>query len=206
MTDARREDYWDGLEDSAVDLLLDAADEWTIHAATVAGKTDDGDTLFLAVVRSRLGDAGLLLSLRYATVDLLDRSVSWSDNGVEMRVSGPLTQALARSFARADSDGLAGAQDTDPLALSVVEDGAVREDPDLLTRPLSTLRGDESSVEDGRDPRLKESREGNTSDTVTCEQCGGQVPREDAINIGGGIGVDVWTCEGTHVEGGDDEA
>lgn len=202
---AMRQDYWQTLETTAADLLLDAADEWTIHAATVAGLADDGETVFLAVVRSRLGDAGLLLSLRYARVDLLDRSVSWTDNGTEMRVNGPLTQALARSFARADSEGLAGAQDSDPLLLSVTEDGAVTEDPDLLTTPLPNLRGDSDDVEDGRDPRLKESREGNTSETVTCQQCGGEVAREDAINIGGGIGVDVWTCEGQHVGEDDDE-
>jgi len=201
--DARRENYWETVGKTALDLLLDRSDEWHIHAATVAGLAEGDDVAFLAVVRSRLGDAGLLLSLRYARVDLLDRSVAWTDNGIEMRVSGPLTEALARSFARADSDGLAGAQEQDPLLLSVVEDGACAEDPDLLTQPLDHQRDDGEDVE-GRDPRLKESREGNTSETVTCEQCGADVPREDAINIGGGIGVDVWTCEGSHVGEGDE--
>jgi hypothetical protein len=207
MTEARREDYWQSVGKTALDLLLDAADDWTIHAATVAGADEDEETVFLAVVRSRLGDAGLLLSLRYARVAVLDRDVAWTDNGIEMRVNGPLHEALLRSFARVGNEGLAGEQE-EPLALSVLtEDGNVEDDPEVLTTPLDRLRddGDEEAPE-GRDPRLKESREGDTSATVECQECGGQVPREDAINIGGGIGVDVWACEGTHVEQGGEDA
>ena len=57
-----------------------------------------------------------------------------------------------------------------------------------------------------RDPRLKESGGKRTEDTVTCEECEAQVPREDAINLGGAMGLDVWTCEGKHVglNGGED--
>jgi len=206
--DAKRYGYWEDVETDAatvVDHLHDDADDWDVLAVDVAGDDDDGETLFLLVVRRKVSENGdLILSERYYRYDVLDREGGWLSNGIERRVNGSLATALKVLYSALVNGDLDA---EDPMLMDSRGDG-LDYDCDALTESVRDLRRDDDSDDEpeGRDPRLKESASGRTTQTVTCEECGGEVPREDAINLGGALGVDVWTCEGTHVEeGGDDE-
>jgi hypothetical protein len=208
---ARKEDYWERVEADAatvVDHLEADADDWDIIGVDVAGDADDGDTLFLLVIRRKVSqDGNLLISERYYKYDVLDREGKWVSNGIERRVSGSLPAALKVLYTALDNGDL---QADDPMLMDSRQDG-LEHGPESLTTPVSTLRGDDTAdTDDGddleRDPRLKESAEGTTSNTVTCDQCEADVPRSEAVNMGGGIGVDMWICEGQHAGfGGDDD-
>ena len=206
-SEARKEDYWERVEADAatvVDHLEDDADDWDIIAVDVAGDADDGNTLFLLVIRRKVSEGGhLLISERYYKFDVLNREGKWVSNGIERRVSGSLPAALKVLYTALDNGDL---QADDPMLMDSREDG-LNHTPESLNTPVSHLRGDDTAESDlDRDPRLKESSEGDTSNTVVCNQCDAEVPRDDAINLGGGMGLDIWTCEGKHVslKGGDD--
>jgi hypothetical protein len=206
--DAKPHGYWEDVEAEAatvVDHLHDDADDWDVLAVDVAGDDDGGETLFLLVIRRKLSENGdLILSERYYRYDVVDREGGWLSNGIERRVNGSLATALKvlySALVKGDLDA------EDPMLMDSRGDG-LEYDCDALTESVRGLRRDDDSDDDtpeGRDPRLKESAEGSTATTVTCEECGGEVPREDAINLGGALGVDMWVCEGTHVEGDEDD-
>lgn len=207
-----QEGYWETVEQEAatvVDHLRADADDWDVIGVDVAGEADDGDTLFLLVIRRKVSnDGNLILSERYYKYDVLDRSGTWLSNGIERRVSGSLATALKVLYVALDNGDLSP---DSPLLMDSRGDG-LEHNADTLTKPATRLRGDDDEGDDEgddkpqqRDPRLKESSEGRTTRTVTCEQCGAEIPRKDAINLGGALGVDLWTCEGQHAGGEGDE-
>ena len=205
--DAKRYGFWEDVEAEAatvLDHLHDDADDWDILAVDVAGEAEDGRVLFLLVIRRKVSDDGnLLISERYYRYDVTDRDGGWLSNGIERRVNGSLATALKVLYSALEQGDLS---DDDPMLMDSRGDG-LDYDCDALTESVRDLRRDDDSDDDtpeGRDPRLKESASGRTTQTVTCEECGGEVPREDAINLGGALGVDMWTCEGTHITEGDD--
>jgi hypothetical protein len=204
---AMGEAYWDEAEaDSAtvVDHLQDDAGGWDILSVDLAGDDDDGEVLFLLVIRRRVSNGGnLILSERYYRYDTNEREGTWLQNGIERRVNGSLVTALKVLYSALDNGDL---EADDPMLMDSRGDG-LQYNADDLVEPVREVReADRRESDDqdqGRDPRLKESTSGSHVTTVTCEECGGEVAKEDAINLGGGVGVDLWTCEGTHVEGDD---
>jgi hypothetical protein len=209
MTDdaeARRHDYWSEIEAEAatvLDQLREDADDWDILAVDLASDAEDGRVLFLLVIRRKMSEDGnLLISERYYRYDVMDREGSWLSNGIERRVTGSLATALKVLYAALENGDLDA---DDPMVMDSRGDG-LDYDAEGLTAPVRDLRdhGDDGDLE--RDPRLKESGSGRTTATVTCEECGGEVAREEAINLGGAMGLDMWACEGQHVglNGGED--
>lgn len=199
-TFAKATDYWDEVEADAasvLDQLRDDADEWDILAVDLASDAEDSRVLFLLVIRRKVSEDGnLLISERYYRYDVLDREGSWLSNGIERRVTGSLATALKVLYSALENGDL---DPDDPMLMDSRGDG-LDYDADPLTSPVRDLRDDGEEDDDlDRDPRLKESGSGRTTDTVTCEECGAEVPREDAINLGGAMGLDMWTCEGKHV-------
>lgn len=200
-------DYWSEVEADAatvVDHIQDDADEWDILAVDVAGEAEDGRILFLLVIRRKVSDSGdLILSERYYRFDVTDRDGGWLSNGIERRVNGSLATALRVLYSALVNGDLS---DDDPMLMDSRGDG-LEYNSEALTAPVRDLRRDDDSDDkpEGRDPRLKESAtSGRTSQTVVCEECGGAVGRDGAINLGGALGVDMWVCDGEHVEGEDD--
>lgn len=195
MTDARREDYWSEIEDApnVRDLIRSKAesDDWSVHALILAGE-DDG-TRFVLVVRSAVRDSGLILSERYMTVpDDVEREsdLTWSSNGIERRIGGDLPTALLRSYARVSNDRLAANDLADPVCFDAT--GAdLGEQPDKLLAPISP-------------DRAKTVAASESNGTVECELCGQPVEREDAVNVGGALGVDHWTHKGECPTEGDE--
>lgn len=151
-------------EVSALDLVLQQRDDWRIHGVTLAGREDDG-TMHLLVLRSKVGQSGLLLSLRYFAAHPADRSGHWSRQGVEMVVNGELTQAMLSMLASADAAGLAGEQGD--VVTRDVTGGQSEQDPDSLLDPLAQL------ADDGDDPDAE----------VECLSCGGTLRAGDAIKV-----------------------
>ena len=203
--DMKPRGYWDDVKADAstvLDQLRDDADDWDILAVDLASDAEDGRVLFLLAIRRKVSEDGnLLVSERYYRYDVMDREGSWLSNGIERRVTGSLATALKVLYSALQQGDLDA---DDPMLMDSRGDG-LDYDAEGLTTPIRDLRDDGDDGDDlDRDPRLKESASGRTTDTVTCDQCGGDVPREDAINMGGGLGVDMWVCEGTHVNGGDD--
>jgi hypothetical protein len=202
MTDeqpqARREDYWEGVEDDAqtvLDQLRDDADEYDVLAVDVAGS--DESVLFLLVLRRKVNEGGnLILSERYYRYDTDERQGTWLSNGIERRINGSLATVLKVVYSALSNGDL----DADsPMLVDSRGDGLDYQ-PDELTTPVGTLEADDVENDRDRDPRLKQSASGEAVETVECEECGGNVERADAINLGGALGSDVWVCEGTHVE------
>ena len=207
VPEARRQDYWEEIEAEAstvLDQLREDADKWDILAVDLASDAEDGRVLFLLVIRRKVSEDGnLLISERYYRYDVMDREGTWVSNGIERRVTGSLSTALKVLYAALENGDLDA---DDPMVMDSRGDGLdyAAEGVTALVRDLRDDGDDDGDME--RDPRLKESVEGRTTNTVTCTECGGEVPREEAVNLGGGIGVDVWTCEGKHVgqDGGED--
>jgi len=204
---AKRHDYWENVEADAstvLDQLREDADDWDILAVDLASDAEEGDVLFLLAIRRKVSEDGnLLISERYYKYDVLDREGTWLSNGIERRVTGSLGTALKVLYSALEKGDL---DPDDPMFMDSREDG-LDYDAEDLTTPVRDLRDDGDDGPDlDRDPRLKESGKGRTSNTVTCEECGSEVAREDAINMGGALGLDVWVCEGEHVgqNGGED--
>lgn len=198
---AKHEGYWSEVETDAatvVDHLRDDADDWDILAVDLASDADDGRVLFTLVIRRKVsGDGNLLISERYYRYDTVDREGGWLSNGIERRVNGSLATALKVLYSALEQGDL---DPDDPMLMDSRGEGLDYEAEDL-TQPVRDLRRDDKDDDtpEGRDPRLKESVDGRTTDTVTCEECGGEVARDDAINLGGALGVDMWVCDGTHI-------
>lgn len=206
---ARSTTYWEEVEADAatvLDQLREDADDWDILAVDLASDGEDGRVLFLLVIRRRVSEDGnLILSERYYRYDVVDREGSWLQNGIERRVTGALSTALKVLYSALDNGDLDA---EDPLLMDSRGDGLDYEATDL-TEPVRDLREEgedgEGTARSERDPRMKESQErSRTPDTVTCDNCGGEVRREDAVNLGGSLGVDVWVHEGP-CEGGEDD-
>ena len=194
--DGRLEDF-DGR--SVVEELQDDADEWDVLAVDLASEAEDGRVLFLLVIRRKVSDDGhLLLSERYYRYDLVDREGTWLSNGIERRVSGALSTALKVLYSALDDGAL---DPDDPMLIDSRDHDGLSYDPADLSAAVDALRGDRETGGEAvdRDPRLRESGEGRTTETVTCDECGGEVARRNALNMGGALGIDLWVCEEQHV-------
>lgn len=191
MTDARREDYWETVEQDAqtvADLLVAESGDWTLHGVALAGREPSRDLLHLLAVRSRLGDSGLLLAVGYVSVETTSADVRWSgDQTCMMRVQGPITKALLQMIGRADAEGLAGEQ-SEPLLLDVHDRSDVQRDPSVLDSPMRD--GSESSS--GSAERIHEQSMAESE--VRCGRCERVREQSQAENIGGGDLGDVWIC------------
>lgn len=168
-------------ERPVLERLDDDADEWAIHGAVYAGE-GDGKT-FYHVVRSRVGDRGLLLSLaRYVVYD--DGHGSWGGDPYIMPVEGgALAQALGRVFLGAHGQGLAGAQEG------------------LENRPvLDGTTETASELDDETVPALDDERPEHEwpEHAVECVNCGGEISSpgpETAVHLELG-GMDVYRHRG----------
>ena len=194
MTDARKEDYWERVEqdpETVADLLLAESDEWTIHGISLVGEQSERDLLHLLVVRSRLGESGLLLSVGYCSVDRSTAEVRWSgDNNCIMRVSGPVTKALLQMLGRADAEGLAGEQQ-DPLLIDALDRADPERDPERLTTPLVRST---KTVEAQREAQSDRMADKSMKDSEQrCQRCGAVREKSEMDSFSGELG-DVWVC------------
>jgi hypothetical protein len=202
--DARQEGYWSDLADSetsVMDLLRqeleDLEEPETLVGAVTTGEDESEGLLYVLAASRKVRDGNLLLTLRYATVDRGDREARLSSNRIRMRMQGSLDSALPVLFA-AVRDG--AATDDDPLTLDARNPDGVDHNGALLREPFAedpdAERKERAERREGRDPRLHESvEEAVTGPTVECENCGAEARKADCLNIGGGIGVDVWVHE-----------
>ena len=200
MSEWRPAGYWSEVETASeplLDLLADAAGEdWDLRGAIVTGESDDGETLFTLVLRHRVGDAGLVVRLGFATVSL-DRPedpVSWTDNFLDMRVQGSLPAALTLLF-NEQSMG-----DTrDPLALDA-RPTSPEEDAEVLTAPwreVSTVREEDATApETASTSSTQSSTKTEEPDVVRCEKCGAEVDVEEAESFGGFGDSEAWVHSG----------
>lgn len=186
--------YWDDLAASQKTVVeaieqVEGEDDWTIHAVVLSGESSTG--YFACVVRSKVGDSGLLLSERMVRIpkegfdgpDDLDML----DNRIMRRVSGPLAQALTKAYARTTNDRLAADDlEADPVALSAIGE-EVEHDPEEL-----------GPIADDPHEEIRESK----TEYVECIECGEEVAKSEAINIGGALGVDQWVHRGACEDGG----
>lgn len=182
---AMHEGYWseiDAVTETVVDGIEEAETDWTIHAVVLSGESDSAH--FAVVVRSRVGNSGLLLSERMVRIPKDaegPEDIGFTENGIHRRVSGPLARALTRAYARADNDDLASNElESDPLALSAIGTD-VEENPEELG-PFKTHPHDEI-----RERREQQQREQQPD----CEKCGKPVDPEHGVNMGGG-GLQLW--------------
>lgn len=199
MSEWREENYWEHLaqeEESITEHVEERTDDgWRIHAVMLTD-TDDEGNLYLLVIRSRVGDNGnLILSERYFVADPIDPwrdGTGYTSNGIERRVSGGgMMNALKVAYA-AVSDGVGD----DKTLVMEADDENIQYDTDLLTEPLRDLRAER------KDPHQSVENE-EQPETVECDDCGQEVPREGAVNIGMDLGIDAWVHEGACPEGGE---
>jgi len=202
--DARRQDYWQDVEregSSLLDHVRRDADEWDVRGLIVTG--EDDDTLYILALRTRVGDAGLLLSERFYRFDAAACEGEWTGNGVTRRVQGSLIPSLSVLYS-ALSNGDATADN--PIQVDAREDG-INHNPDMLTQPAGSLAADDDSEDDDgltqlrEDPDTRRSVEGQRTSqpaTVTCDTCEAEIARSEAVNMGAGVGVDLWICDGSH--------
>lgn len=168
-----------------LDLLREASDpEDVLHSAIPTDR--NGDDLTVLTLREQPANDGdgTVLHLRFAVVDLDERSVSWTSNGIVMDRTANLPVALLKSFAAVDGRSETDASDLEPLLKNGLDGGDDSLAERLLERDLEPSDVDHS----------KESVE-ETGPTVTCEKCGLEGSREDMVNFGGGV-VDAWVHEG----------
>ena len=168
-----------------LDLLREASDsDDVLHAAIPTDR--DGDDLTVLTLREQPArdGTGTVLHLRFAVVDVDERSVSWTSNGIVMDRTGNLPVALVKSLAAVD-----GREGNDPETFeTLIKNGLNAGDDGLAESMLS-----EDLTPDDVD-HSKESVE-DTGPTVECQKCGIEGPREDMVNFGGGV-VDAWVHEG----------
>lgn len=183
---ARGETYWEDLDEqrpAVIEMIEQAESEWTIHAVVASGQSEDA--VFVCVIKSMVGDSGLILSERMMRVpnDIESSDdLGMLDNGIHRRVTGPVAQALVRGYARTDNDRLAASDNADPLVMDAIGDD-VEDDPAYLT-------------EGSDDPHDKYRDDPVTHD---CAACGEQVSESAGTNMGAALGTDLWVhdrCEG----------
>jgi hypothetical protein len=183
----RAEGYWSALNESRKSIVsmiesVEGRDGWTIHAVVASG--DSKDAVYAVVIRSMVGESGLLLSERMVRIphDISSsEELGMLDNGIHRRISGPLAQALVRGYARADNDRFAADDNPDPLALDAIGE-QVDDAPDWMVE-------EETPHEDFRP----------SGSTHECAACGESVSERSGINIGDALGIDKWvheSCEG----------
>ena len=145
MTDARREDYWSGLDADADDQdgdlptvrdrIVAQLDASEIHG--VLGTFRNGETFYLVISHSTDREGvGPVLDLRTVVVDLPDETVRiHEDNNLWVPKDSDIAGGLARILARTQGD-LSGSvdPDADPLTHSAAED---IDADDLLDREVA---------------------------------------------------------------------
>ena len=195
--DARREDYWNEIENSqrtVGDLIREKveADGWSPHAIVRAGESESTD--YLIVICSQARDAGLILREGYVTVpdDAEDAdAVKWGQCH-DRRVSGPLAQGLVRGYARASNDDLASDANADPLLIDAIGE-EIEDDPDVLAEPIGDHPDADRSSD--HDRGRSAAAQSGSSETVECQLTGEQVPKSEAINLGDALGTDHWVSK-----------
>ena len=200
MSEWREGGYWGRLsqeEESITEHVEERTDDdWRIHGVVLTDSDDEGN-LYLLVVRSRVGDSGnLILSERYFLADPIDpwrEGTGYTSNGIERRVSGGGMMTALKVAYTAVSDGLA----EDTTLVMEADDEGIQYDTDLLTEPLRDLRAER------KDPHQSVEQD-DQPETVECDDCGQELPREEAVNIGMDLGIDAWVHEEACPERGED--
>jgi len=203
---------------SPVEWVREATEEeWSIHSVILADQTEE--TLFLLVIRSRVGDSGIILSERYFSLDREDPSrclsedgSGYSGNGIERRVSPGLAQGLLKSYARVDNAGFAGSDESEPLLLDA---GDASESESLRTPMDGTAEtapahshsqsDSEAAAETGTDLAQIDPDEAPRG-AVICGRCEQVTPREDAVQFSSGPPLgEIWIHKQGCPDGDSDE-
>lgn len=130
MTDARREDYWSGLDTgesedglpTVRDRIVSQLDADEIHG--VLGTFRNGETAYLVISQSTNREGvGPVLDVRTVVVDLADETVRVTDNNLWVPRDADVAGGLARLLARTQAD-VSGSvdSDADPLTHSASEE------------------------------------------------------------------------------------
>lgn len=184
---------------TAINALSEAVDFDTdyVHSAIVVDETDEGG-LYLLVIRSIEDGEDLWLDERGFVVRE-DGTGTFTKNGIKRRLGGRIADALVRAYGRTCTDLNV---DPDERGSSLLLDGreGIEGDmsesaEDVLTTPLSELQEDDESEDEVVDYSDTSVEQTTSGPTVTCEQCGTTIPKDEAVNFGGGT-LDVWVCEG----------
>lgn len=190
--DDRRSDGGD-VELTPLRVLRDDVDaDETIRSVVVLER--EREEITVLVVReapAKSGD-GEVVHLRTATIDTEDRVTRWHDNGMFLGNSDGLLPGVIKAIAAARDES----EEVVASGLPVGDDSLAREimsealDPDLPDASGEVVDHSDRSVE------------GVDGPTVECSDCGAEILREDAENMGGGL-VDVWVHSGP-CNGGED--
>lgn len=188
MTDdtpqVNRMDYWESVEADAATVLgelQEDADDWDILAVDLASESEDGETLFLLVIRRKVSEDGnLIISERYYRYDLGERSGTWLSNGIERRVTGSLTTALKVLYSALSNGDL---DDDDPMLIDSREDGLDHSADDLRI-PVRDLDEDDQESETESQPAVGDDPD--KAGWVRCQKCGENIHEKDAVQFGDG--------------------
>ena len=176
--------------ETVLDVIRSDSPEWDVLAVDIADESDDG-TLFLLVIRRRIGDGGhMILSERYYRYNPEDRSGTYLSNGIERRVSGALGAAL-RVLYSATTNG--DTDPDDPMLMDSRGDGLSYQ-PGELVDPIEDeseeVPVDARSVEEDDPVSLPEPER---ESWVRCKRCGGTLPEEDATLFSDGPPLgEIW--------------
>ena len=186
----------DDVDETLLDVIRSEGPEWDILGVDVVDETDDG-TLFLLVIRRRVGESGnLILSERYFRYDPSEPDgATYLSNGIERRITGSLGAALRVLYAATTN----GDVDPDsPMLMDSRGDG-LDYSPEELVEPLGDLLDDESDEVDFVDERPvdDEPEEVDRDGWVRCKRCDDVIPEEEALLFSSGPPLgEVWVHEG----------
>lgn len=197
-------------------------DDDTLHAAIPTERDADDLYVLTVRTQPATEREGRVLHLRTAILDLLEGSGEWTPTGMVVPLTENLPLALGRSLVATsntlgeDTDvlvrnGLNGGDDQLAENLLGVGEGDDVEDADdsddadqgeASGQPEESPMVDRRPVDDG-EPEVEDGTAKSASEavspnrgvqpsTVTCDECGNDVKRADAVNLGGALGEDLW--------------
>lgn len=151
-TDARREDYWDTLDqedgedgeedrETVKDLLLDQLDPDTLHG--IALTAQNGSTYYMVVVMSSTTDGGPALNLTTVVVDLKAETVKIHEgNSMWVPKQPSVAEGLTGLLGRATTDLSTGSTEGSPPAVRSAVDTDLSE---VLDQPVRDSGAPEDS-------------------------------------------------------------
>lgn len=197
---AMREDYWEKLSTdggdpgsveqdaeprTVLDLVREACDpEDELHSVVPTSR--DGDVIYAWTVREQpaKSGSGSVLHLRLIKVDKDAKAATWTSYGTILSMTDNLQSGLVKALARARDGG------EDPGVFNGLNAGSDEMAREMFAEDVET-GSPTGEVEDFSD----RSVEADDVSYVTCEDCGEDLPKEEAENFGGGL-IDAWVHSG----------
>lgn len=194
---AMKEDYWETLSTdggeteeaeprTVLDLVREACDpDDQLHSIVPTSR--DGDVLYAWTVREQpaKSGSGSVMHLRLIKIDKDAKAATWTSYGTILSMTDNLQSGLVKAFARARDGG------SDPGVFNGLNAGSDELAREMLAEDVET-GAPTGEVEDFSDRSVEAD---DDVAYVTCEDCGQDLPKEEAENFGGGL-IDAWVHSG----------